>query len=77
MIYVLEVDFIVQQKEGSGTVLTIEDIVNALQNQGHEVENVHNPLEEKPTKCRLFVKPPRHIVTGEDTRLEMEEKGNS
>jgi hypothetical protein len=70
--YVLPVEFIVCMKEGSGTALTIEDISNALKNQGFDVYLAQNPI--KDSKIRLMVYPPRHIVTGEDMRLEMEEK---
>ena len=72
--YVLPVEFTIIQKEGSGMVLTIADISNALENKGCTVYLAQDPFKDPSYKVRLIVYPPRHIVTGEDMRFEMEEK---
>lgn len=71
--YVLKLELTVIPKEGSGTVLTVEDVSNALKNHGCKVSPI-SLLSKDTDTARLLVVPPRHIVTGQDIELESEER---
>ena len=65
--YTLSVDFIVIPKQGSGTVLTLNDIANALERIG---ATVHVAKDIQGNKISLIVAPARHLVTGEDFKMQ-------
>ena len=71
--YSFNVCFKVGVREGSGMVLTTDDIINIFNRAGYYAK-IGDESSEK--EAHILVCPPRHLVTGEDIKLQLEEAKN-